>query len=173
MAQQTPQEAICRYLEDAIAAENNFEHQLRAFATESDQPELKALFLEHADETALQQQRLTARLEALGGKPSGWKGFMANLFGLSPKTAQAGHDPSEKGTQDLMMAYAVEHSEIAMYEALAAAAETCGDTETAALARSIQLEERRTADRVWAHLAPAARQSFGKVTGGTSFRQAA
>lgn len=173
MAQQTPNEVICRYLEDAIAAENSFEHQLRQFAKEVEQPELKQLFHEHAEETHGQQQRLTARLEALGGKPSGMKGFLANMFGFAPKTAQIGHDDAEKGTQDLMIAYAVENSEVAMYEALAVAAGTCGDVETEQLARSIQQEEKRTAEKVWNHLAPAARQSFSKVTGGEPLRRAA
>src|SRR5688572_5266378 len=101
MAQQTPQQVIERYLEDAIAAEQNFENQLRAFAMESDQAEVKALFEQHADETRRQHERLTARLIALGGKPSGMKGFMANLFGFAPKVAQAGHEEAEKSTQDL------------------------------------------------------------------------
>jgi ferritin-like metal-binding protein YciE len=132
---------------------------------------VQQVFAQHAEETRLQHERLTARLEALGGKPSGLKSFMANMFGFAPKTAQIGHDEAEKGTQDLIMAYAVEHSEIAMYEALAVAAATVGDTETEALARQIQQEERRAAELVWNLIAPSARDSFTKVTLGT--RQAA
>jgi ferritin-like metal-binding protein YciE len=132
---------------------------------------VQQVFAQHAEETRLQHERLTARLEALGGKPSGLKSFMANMFGFAPKTAQIGHDEAEKGTQDLIMAYAVEHSEIAMYEALAVAAATVGDTETEGLARQIQQEERRAAELVWNLIAPSARDSFTKVTLGT--RQAA
>jgi len=173
MSHQTPSETICRYLEDAIAAENSFEHQLRQFAKEVEQPELKQLFEQHADETRTQEQRLTARLESLGGKPSGVKGFMANMFGFAPKVAQIGHDRAELGTQDLMMAFAVENSEIAMYEALAVSAAACGDLETEQLAREIQDEERLTADKVWNHLAPCARQSFEKITAAEPLRNAA
>ncbi|MGV3723763.1 MAG: DUF892 family protein [Actinomycetota bacterium] len=173
MAQEAPNDVICRYLEDAIAAENTFENQLRAFAKEAEQPQIKQLFQLHADETGIQQQRLTQRLQELGGKPSGLKGFMANMFGFAPKTAQMGHDEAEKGTQDLIMAYAVENSEIAMYEALAIAAATAGDMETERLARSIQQEERRTAELVWNELLACAQQSFEKVTGGTPMRRAA
>lgn len=173
MAQQTPTEAIQRYIEDAIAAEQNFENQLRANATDAAQPEVRQLFEQHAEETRSQYERLTARLETLGGKPSGMKGFMANLFGMAPKVNQLGHEAEEKGAQNLMIAYAVENSEIAMYESLAVSAEAAGDMETAQLAREIQQEERRMAERVWALLPTVARTSFLQVTGGASTRQAA
>jgi len=165
MAQQTAGDIIRRYLSDAIAAEKNFENQLRAFANETDQGPVQQLFAQHADETRRQHERLTVRLQALGGEPSAMKTFFANLFGFAPKAAQLGHDEAEKGTQDLVMAYAVEHSEIAMYEALAVAASAAGDTETERLARDIQQEERRAAEKVWALISPSARDSFLKVTG--------
>jgi ferritin-like metal-binding protein YciE len=166
MAQPTATETIARYLEDAIAAEDTFENQLRAFAKDAEHPAVEQIFSQHADETASQKARLTARLEALGGKPSGLKGFLGSIFGLAPKAAQMGHDKAERDTQDLMAAYAVEHSEIAMYESLAVAASACGDRETEQLARTIQEEERRAAEKVWGQLATVARQSFLKVTSG-------
>jgi ferritin-like metal-binding protein YciE len=167
MSQQSPTEAIRRYLEDAIAAEQNFENQLRAFAAESSQAEVKQVFAQHAEETRSQHERLSARLEALGGKPSGMKSFLAHLLGFAPKAAQVGHDPAEKSTQDLVMAYAVEHSEIAMYEALAVSASAAGDEATSALAREIQAEERAAAEKVWNLLAGSARDSFERVAAGT------
>ncbi len=173
MAQQGTMEALCRYLEDAIAAEHNFENQLRTFAKETDQVAVRQLFEMHAEETRLQHERLTARLAELGGKPSGLKGFLAHMFGFAPKTAQMGHDEAEKGTQDLIMAYAVEHSEIAMYEALACAAAAAGDTLTETLARDIQQEERRAAEMVWSLIDQSARDSFLKVTQGDAMRAAA
>ncbi len=173
MAQQPPQEVIQRYLQDAIAAEETFENQLRTFAKESDQIEARQLFEMHADETQRQCDRLKQRLTALGGKPSGMKSFMANMFGFGPKTAQLGHEEAEKSTQDLMMAFAVENSEIAMYEAMAVAASAAGDTETERLAREIQQEERRTAERVWDLIPGSARDSFQRVTSGATTRRAA
>lgn len=165
MAQQAPNDVICRYLEDAIAAEKNFENTLRANAKEAEYPQVKALFEQHADETRMQHERLTARLQELGGKPSGVKSFLAHMFGMAPKMAQLGHDEAEKSTQDLVMAYSVEASEIAMYEALVAACEASGDMVTAQLARDIQSEERRTAEMIWTHLPTVAADSFAKVTG--------
>jgi hypothetical protein len=38
---------------------------------------------------------------------------------MAPKIAQLGHDESERLTQDLMMGFAVENAEVAMYESLA------------------------------------------------------
>jgi ferritin-like metal-binding protein YciE len=173
MAQQGPVEVIQRYLQDAIAAEQNFENQLRANAKESDQQEVVQLFSQHADETRSQHERLTARLRALGGEPSGVKGFLANLFGFAPKIAQTGHEEAEKSTQDLMMAYAVENSEIAMYESLAIAAAEAGDAETERLAREIQQEERRAAEKVWNLIGPSARDAYRRVTTGEAGRRAA
>lgn len=154
---------IPRYLEDAIAAERSFETQLRGFADEVTSETAKNAFATHALETKQQYELLTERLKALGGSPSGLKSLMAHLFNMAPKTAQIGHEPEERTTQDLMMAYAVENSEVAMYESLIIAAESVDDTETAALARSIQSQEKETAEKVWRLIAPSAAQAYMKL----------
>jgi ferritin-like metal-binding protein YciE len=156
---------IKSYLADAIAAEKSFETQLRGFASEGSSDQLHALFLEHADETRSQYERLTHRLEELAGEPSTPKSFLAHLVGLSPKLAQIGHDTVDRVTQNLMMAYAVENCEIAMYESLIAVAEAAGDEDTAELARVIQEEERQTAEKVWKLISPWASSAFKKVAG--------
>ena len=165
---ESPNKIMQRYLEDAIAAEKSFETQLQAFSKEGDQEEAKQLFAQHAVETKQQYQMLTNRLEALGGSTSAMKGFLATVFGVAPKAAQIGHDESERVTQNLMMAYAVENSEVAMYEAMAVAASQAGDTETEQLARTIQKQEQQTADKVFAMIPVMSRRSYDKLsTGGT------
>ena len=164
----TSEDVIKRYLEDAIAAERSFETQLETFSKEGDNSAAKSLFAQHAQETKNQYERLTARLEALGGSPSGAKSLLANIFGLSPKAAQLGHEKEERTTQNLMMAFAVENSELAMYESLATVAEAAGDTETVSLARSIQQQEKETAEKVWKLLPSAAAEAFERVTGESS-----
>lgn len=164
MAHESAHDAICRYLQDAIAAEEHFERQLKMMADEANETEVKTVFSEHAIETKSQHDRLKARLEELGGSTSPWKSFMASMFGTMPKTAQAGHHRSEKTAQDLTMAYAVEASEVAMYEMLATAAKAVGDTETATLARQIQEEERMAGKKVFDLIAPCARAAFEDVT---------
>jgi ferritin-like metal-binding protein YciE len=154
---------IRRYLEDAIAAEKSFETQLRGFAKEASMPQAQRMFEQHAEETRMQYQRLTTRLEELGGSTSPVKNFFAHLFNMTPKTAQLGHEDEERTTQDLMMAFAVENAEVAMYEALAIAAETIEDNQTALLARSIQTQEQETADKVWSVIAPSATAAFQAV----------
>jgi ferritin-like metal-binding protein YciE len=158
-------EIISRYLEDAIAAERSFETQLQGFSEEGDDATVQSLFKQHAQETRQQYEMLTQRLHALGGSPSGVKSFLAHVFGMTPKTAQLGHDVAERVTQNLMMAYAVENSEVAMYESLAAAAREAGDVETERLARQIQQQERTTAEKVYALIPAAAARSFEKLAG--------
>ena len=160
---ETSTDVIKRYLEDAIAAEKSFETQLQGFAKEGDDEAAKSAFSQHALETKNQYERLTARLEALGGSTSAAKSFLAHIFGLSPKAASLGHEKEERTTQNLMMAFAVENSELAMYQALISVAEAAGDTETAALGRSIQAEEKKTADKVWSLLSPAAVDAYRRV----------
>jgi ferritin-like metal-binding protein YciE len=164
MTTQSSREVIKRYIVDAIAAEQNFETQLKAFSREGEQAAVQRVFADHAIETRHQHQRLTARLEELGGSPSVLKSFLAHVFNFAPKTAQIGHDASEKSSQDLIIAFAIENSEIAMYEELAVVAAFAGDTETEQLARAIQEEERAAAKKVWDLIDSSCRQTFMKVT---------
>ncbi len=121
------------------------------------------MYLQHADETRVQYERLTARLTDLGGSPSTMKSFLAHFFGMAPKSAQMGHEAEEKTTQDLMIAYSVENAEVAMYESLITVAEAAGDHATASLAREIQQQEQATAEKIWPHIARTARVAFDKV----------
>lgn len=155
------QEVVARYLEDAIAAEKSFETQLIGFSKESDDTTVQALFQQHAGETKQQYASLTQRLEELGGSTSSIKSFLAHMFNLAPKIAQIGHDKYERQTQNLMMAYAVENAEVAMYESLARVAQLAGDSRTQDLAVQIQQQEKQTAERVWPQIASAARRALG------------
>lgn len=163
---QTSNELIRSYLEDAIAAERSFETQLEGFSKEGDNAKVQAMFAQHASETRLQHEMLTQRLEALGGSASTTKSFLAHLFNMAPKTAQIGHEKEERTTQNLMMAYAVENSEVAMYEALATSAEAAGDSQTAQLARRIQQQEKETAQKVWQMIPICALDAFQTLTAG-------
>lgn len=166
---ETSADVIRRYLQDAIAAEKSFETQLEGFAKEGDDTVVQSLFRQHAAETKQQYERLTARLTALGGSPSTAKSLLAHVFGLSPKAAQLGHEKEERTTQNLMMAYAVENSEMAMYESLATVSEAAGDSQTATLAREIQAQEKATAEKIWMLLPASAEQAFLRVTSDTGF----
>jgi ferritin-like metal-binding protein YciE len=142
-------------------------------AKEGDDPAAQAVFHQHAIETKNQYERLTARLEALGGSTSTAKSILAHIFGLSPKTAQLGHEKEERTTQNLIIAFAVENSELAMYESLISVAEAAGDTETATLARQIQAQEKATAEKVWSLIPNAAVTALHRVAGGKAAAQGA
>lgn len=168
MADTNATDIINRYLEDAIAAEKSFETQLQGFSKEGDDTVVQELFHQHALETKSQYERLTVRLESLGGSTSGAKSLLAHIFNLTPQAAKLGHEKEERTTQNLMAAFAVENSECAMYEALATVAQAAGDSQTARLAREIQNEEKATADKVWKHIPTAALKSFERLTGQTA-----
>jgi ferritin-like metal-binding protein YciE len=108
MANESPNKVLQRYLEGTIAAEKSFEAQLRSMSDEGDYAPARELFASHADETRTQHERLTARLEQLGGSPSSLKTAIAHLFNFAPKTAQLGHSDTEKSAQNLILAFTVE-----------------------------------------------------------------
>lgn len=159
-----PAEILRDYFEDIIAAEKTFETQLTGFSKEGDDPAAQSAFAQHARETHAQYERLTARLESLGGTPSTAKSMLAHVFGAAPKAAQLGHDADERTTQNLMMAYSVENAEVAMYEVFACVAGEAGDRKTEQLALEIQKQEKETADKLWKLVGPAARRSVQKLS---------
>lgn len=150
---------IQEYVQDAIAAERSFERQLREFAKEATDPDIQRLFEQHAAETRQQYEALIQRLGKLGAAESSTKSGLAKIFNTSPRAAQFGHTNAERIVQDLMMSYAVENAEVAMYESLAIAARQASDVETESLALRIQDQERATAEKIWKRIAPAARRA--------------
>jgi ferritin-like metal-binding protein YciE len=156
-------EVIIRYLQDAEAAERNFEDALNTFAKTGEQAEVQQLFQTASAQARTQHERLAARLRSLGAEPSTAKSILAHLLGFAPTIAQVGHEPAEKNTQHLMVCIAAASAEMAMYESLASAAALAGDLETERLARQLQEEERNDYDKSWALLAPSALSSFRTV----------
>ena len=155
---------IQTYLADAIAAEASIEAQLRDFASEGDDDEVKAVFAKHADDTLRHQQRLTGRISELGGSPSAGKNLLARLFSLTPRAAQLGHIQEERTVQNLIMAYTAARSQQAMYQALLSVAEASGDLPTTALAREIQAEETSTAEKLWHFLPTRSKIAYNMLT---------
>ncbi len=149
------QAALMDYLEDTIAAEQNFENLLRTFGQATADQELTQFFGKMAVKAQSQHQRLTERLRALGGTPSGAKTVLAKALSAAPAQTSP-----EKAAQNLMMVYSAAAAELAMYEALASAAEEAGDSETEALARRLQAEEREDFEQIWQALPSTALVAF-------------
>jgi ferritin-like metal-binding protein YciE len=153
-------EVIKGYLTDAIAVERGCEAQLRAFAAGvRDAHDIRQLFLEHAEETRDQHQALADRLRELNGTPTGGPSFLAHLFRSGDAGVVSDREQEERIAQHLMIAFAVENSEVAMYESLATIASAAGDGATEILARQIQNQERATAEKMWRQIGPAARRA--------------
>ena len=161
---ETPDQVITRYLEDAIAAEASFETELGRFAAEGDDDEVQSAFAAHKDLIRSQQSRLGRRLEELGGRPSASKSFFAHVLSLSPRLAQTGHTIEEQTLQNLIIGFTVAASECALYEGLATVAHSAGDLSTERLAREIQAEEQRMAERLWRFLPSRSKIAFNMLT---------
>lgn len=160
---ETSTEVIRRYLENAIAAEEAFETQLREFAAHRDDDEVQSAFAAQAGQTRRQHERLSARLQQLGGgTASKVKSILAHLF--APQAVQATHAPEERTVQNLITAFAVESGECAMYEAFATIAAAAGDPATEALAREIQAEERAAADQIAAFIPSRSKIALNMLT---------
>lgn len=150
---------LVRYLQDAEAAERNFEDALSSFSKTGDQPEVQNLLAMMSRKAKTQHERLERRLTSLGGKISTAKSILAHMLAFTPVSAQLGHTAAEKNTQHLMIVYAAAAAEMGMYESLAAAAKTAGDEETLQLARQLQAEEKEDHTLAWEHLARTARNA--------------
>jgi ferritin-like metal-binding protein YciE len=117
---------------------------------------VQALFQEHRQVTHEQEERLEARIRALGEEPSGGKGFFNQMVAKMGDALHGAHDPYDKTTQDLMKGYATENFECAMYQSLEAYADAIGDSETAQIARLHLQQEKEAAEKIWPLIAPTA-----------------
>lgn len=158
-------EIVIRYLQDAAAAERNFEDLLDSFSKTDTNSLVRELFIRAAAKARTQHERLEARLRELGGSPSSVKSAAAHLLGFAPAAAQTGHTEEEKDAQHLMMTYAAAAAEMAMYESLAAAASAAGDAPTERLARQLQAEERDDHQMVWDRLRQTVLDSYRATAG--------
>jgi ferritin-like metal-binding protein YciE len=110
---------------------------------------LAEIFKQHLDETHDQLRRVDERMEARGSSPSRIKdvalrvgGFnVGAFFGAQPDTA----------AKLWGFAFAFEHLEVAAYQLLKRVAERAGDTETAAMAEEISVQEHAMSERIAAH----------------------
>ncbi len=156
-------EIILHYLQDAIIAEKSFEAQLRDFAQEGDDDEVQDAFEAHAGETGRQRERLTARLQELGGRALEGDSVLAavTLGGAKPPRSNV---QEERTMHNLITAYTIGTAGYAVYEALAAAARAAGDGTTEKIARELQAEEVSAAEKAWRFLPSRSKVAFNMLT---------
>lgn len=156
----TSQQLIATYIQDAEAAERNFEDTLASFGKTGEQGPVRSFFEWASGKAKTQHERLEVRLRELGGSPSTSKSVMAHILAFSTTIAQIGQEPREKNTQHLFMCVGAAAAEMAMYESLATVAAAAGDSKTEQLARQLQTEEKDDYDKAWALLKPSATDAF-------------
>ena len=146
MRTSTIEEHLTKYLTDAHSLEEQALQQLRLAPRMAGEPELAAAFREHLVETERHERLVRERLEARDAKPSRFKDAAMRAGGIG-FLLFARTQPDTPGKL-AAHAYSFEHLEIAAYELLARVASVAGDQETADVARRIQEDERRMADRL-------------------------
>ena len=166
-------ERLIRYLNDCWAAEKALVGTLKDMAEDSNDPQVRTLFEQHSQITWQQEEALEARIRALGEEPSGGKGFLNNIMGKVAELMSSAHDDYDKTTMNLCKAYATENLEIAMYESLIGYSEAVGDSDTAALARQIQDQEKQAAELLWPHISRTAARALNATELGGAPAQAA
>ena len=159
-------ERMVRYLQDAHAAEVGVKEALESFIDDQDDPMVRSLFQEHIALTESQADRLEQRLRAYDETPCGGKGFLNSLMAKMQEMMHGAHDEYDKRTQNLIKAYATEHLEMGMYEAMSGYADAIGDNETSMLARQIMQEEKQTAEKFWPLISQTAMAAVDKTSDG-------
>lgn len=139
------QKHLDHWLRDAHAMEKQAEQMLSAQAKRIENyPELSARIEEHLEETRSQIARLEACMDRRGESNSSLKDaagkFTAMMQGFGGMLA------SDEVVKGGMASYAFEHLEIASYNALIAAADAVGDTETRETCEEILREEEAMAN---------------------------
>ncbi|WOD14006.1 ferritin-like domain-containing protein [Paraburkholderia kirstenboschensis] len=135
-----PGEHLVDWLRDAYAMEKQAEAMLRAQASRlEDYSDVRMRIEQHLQESLGQQALLGACLTRLGTSPSLIKGMAGEMVAFGQ--AVSGMTMTDEVVKGAMSEYMFEHTEIAAYTALIAAAQAVGDLETRKICEQILLQE--------------------------------
>ncbi|MFL5891511.1 MAG: DUF892 family protein [Solirubrobacterales bacterium] len=139
-------EQLRKYLADAHAIEMQAIQMLERAPKITEPPELARLYEEHLGETRRHEQRISERLEAIGGSTSMLKDAGMRLGALN----WGGFFQAQPDTPAKLagFAYAFEHLEIGGYEQLKRVAERADDDDTVRTVDAILAEERAAAQKI-------------------------
>ena len=166
---ETLEEQLTKYLTDAHSIEVQALLQMRVAPRMARDPQLARAFREHIVETEEQERLVRERLGARGADPSRLKDIAGRAGGVG-MVLFARTQPDTPGKL-VAHAYSYEHMELAAYELLSIVAERAGDSETAAVARSIGEQEAAMAERLAAGFDRAVEASLREVTADDVGRQ--
>jgi len=131
------------WLNDAHALEESLITMLQKQIDEEKDGEMKTKLEEHLEETKRHAQLMRSCIARYGEEPSGGKDFLSTV-----SSAIAGLGISmmhDKDVKNVHSAYAAEHTEIATYTVLRAAASEGGDMETVTICDEILQDENEMA----------------------------
>jgi ferritin-like metal-binding protein YciE len=137
---------LVSYVRDAHAMEQNVLRMLDSMIATTEDPQMKKDLEHHKEETQGQIERLSSRLEALGGDTSTIKDMGAVMGALVKGLGDAAR--SDKPSKNARDGFVTEHLEIASYELLERLAERAGDEETAEVARHNRQQEEAMAQKI-------------------------
>lgn len=149
MADKTLETLFHETLKDVYYAEKKLTTNLRKMARAAQNPELKAAFEQHEEETQGQVERLTQVFELIGKRPRG-KTCDA-IEGIISEASEIMDEFKGSPAHDaglLAAAQAVEHYEITRYGTLKAWAEKLGMDEAAGLLDQTLQEETATDEKL-------------------------
>jgi ferritin-like metal-binding protein YciE len=139
MGETNMEDMLVSYMRDAHAMEKNVHKMLQSLVSTTDEPEIKAAMEHHLEETQRHEELLRARLEQKGADVTAVKDIPAMLGAMAKSIGDMIR--SDKPGKNARDAYVTESLEIAAYELLERLADRCGDSATAAIARSNKAEE--------------------------------
>jgi ferritin-like metal-binding protein YciE len=166
---ETLDEQLTKHLTDAHSIEVQALLQMRVAPRMARDPQLARAFREHIVETEEQERLVRERLAARGADPSRLKDIAGRAGGVG-MVLFARTQPDTPGKL-VAHAYSYEHMELAAYELLSIVAERAGDSETAAVARSIGGQEAAMAERLAAGFDRAVEASLREVAADDVGRQ--
>jgi len=150
-------ERLVQWMRDAHAMEKQAERILETEAGRIENyPELKAQLERHLDETRQQAERLSKRLEQLGGGTSTTKDVLGKMMGFAQ--GLSGLFAGDEVLKASLANCTFEHMEIASYKMLIAAAEEAGDPESKRVCEQNLREEEAMARWLGDHLGSMTRQ---------------
>jgi ferritin-like metal-binding protein YciE len=143
---ETLDEQLTKHLTDAHSIEEQALLQMKVAPRLAADPELARAFREHMAETKEHERRVRELLQSRGAEPSRTKDLVAQAGAVGMVLfARSQPDTPGKLTSH---AYSYEHMELAAYDLLAMVAERAGDSDAAAVARSIREQESAMARRL-------------------------
>ena len=139
MTQGDRTELLAEWVQDALEREQRALHTLDSIIATTGHVEFRGHLERHRMETAQHAERLSARLEALGGSTSALKEAQG-LFSAAVEafTGELREDQVRQNVRDL---YGSEQTSIATYQLLERLAVRAGDEETALVARENRAED--------------------------------